>query len=215
MRIAIIGAGELGKAVVYHAVNDSGYEIVGFYDDFNEAADFDGYPLLGKPAAIIDDFGGGRFDNIFIAIGYAQMSARTRCYRQFAGKVPMANIIHSSSYVDSSCTIGEGVFIFPGCTLDFEAQLGDNVLLNTGVTIAHHSRVAANTFVAPGVTVAGLVDIGESCFIGVGSTILDCLKIGHNSTVGGGAVVIKDTRENSVSVGVPAWEIKIKPPLTV
>jgi sugar O-acyltransferase (sialic acid O-acetyltransferase NeuD family) len=215
MRIAIIGAGELGKAVVYHAAVDAGYEIAGFYDDFNDAAEFDGYPILGKPDAIISDLSRRTFDKIFIAIGYSQMAARTRYYREFAGRVPMANIIHSSSYIDPSCKIGEGVFVFPGCTLDFEVELGDNILLNTGVTIAHHSRVGANTFFGPGVTVAGLVNIGECCFVGVGSTILDCLKIGRNSTIGGGAVVIKDTNENSVSVGVPAREINTKPPLAI
>jgi sugar O-acyltransferase (sialic acid O-acetyltransferase NeuD family) len=213
MRIAIIGAGELGKAVVHHAVTDAGYDIVGFYDDFNDADEFDGYPILGKPAAITDHFAARKFDEVFIAIGYSQMAARTRYHREFAGKVPMANIIHSSSYVDPSCKLGRGVFLFPGCTLDFGAELGDNVLLNTGVTIAHHSRVGANAFFGPGVTIAGLVNIGESCFVGVGSTILDCLTIGRNSTIGGGAVVINDTNENSVSVGVPAREIKIKPPL--
>jgi len=210
MRIAIIGAGELGKAAAYHAITDSRYEIAGFYDDFNLADDFDGCPILGKPAAITTDLKKGMFDKIFIAIGYSQMAARTKYYQQLKGKVPMANIIHSSSYIDPSCKIGEGVFVFPGCTLDFEVQLGDNVLLNTGVTIAHHSRVEANSFFGPGVTVAGLVNIGESCFIGVGSTILDCLTIKANSTIGGGAVVIKDTNENSVSVGVPAKEIKSK-----
>jgi sugar O-acyltransferase (sialic acid O-acetyltransferase NeuD family) len=210
MRIAVIGAGELGKAVIHHAVTDAGYEIAGFYDDFNDSAEFAGYPVLGKPSSILEDFETQRFDKIFIAIGYAQMAARTRYFRQLSGKVPMANIIHSSSYVDPSCKIGEGVFLFPGCTIDFEVELGDNVLLNTGVAIAHHSRVGANTFFGPGVTVAGLVEIGESCFVGVGSTILDCIKIGTNSTIGGGAVVIKDTPENSVSVGVPARQIKTK-----
>lgn len=210
MNLAIIGAAELGKLVAHHAAHDSRMNIVGFYDDFNDGQEFCNYPILGKASRVIKDFEGGRFEAVFIAIGYSQMKARVKYYEALKGRVPLANIIHSSSYVDRSCQLGEGVFILPGCSLDFEAAINDNVLLNTGVTIAHHSTVGKNSFVAPGCQIAGLVTIGENCFIGVGATIKDSITIHKNSTIGAGAVVIKDTPENSVSVGVPAKVIKIK-----
>lgn len=211
MKIAIIGAGELGKLAAYHAHADSKFEIAGFYDDFNSAAEFYGYPILGKVENITKDFEEKAFDKIFIAIGYARMEARAKYYEMFKGKIPFANIIHSSSYIDASCKIGEGVFVLPGCVLDFEAELSDNVLLNTAVTIAHHSKVGENSFIAPAVQIAGLIDIRQNCFIGVGATIKDSITINKNSIIGAGAVVIKDTPENSTSIGVPAKVIKIQP----
>jgi FlaA1/EpsC-like NDP-sugar epimerase len=36
MRIAIIGAAELGRLIAKHIENDSTNEIVGFYDDFKK-----------------------------------------------------------------------------------------------------------------------------------------------------------------------------------
>lgn len=207
MKLAIIGAGELGKLVAHHAVHNSQFEIVGYYDDFRKEKEFNKFPVLGKIDDVIADFKAKRFDQLFIAIGYSQMKAREACYKKFKQNVPLANIIHSSSYVDLSCVIGEGVFISPGCTLDFGVEIEDNVLLNTGVTIAHHTRVGANTFVAPAVQMAGLITIKENCFIGIGATIKDCINIGRNSIIGAGAVVIKDTAESSTSIGVPAKQI--------
>lgn len=206
MKIAIIGAGELGKLVAHHAINDSNFTVVGYYDDFKEA-NFNGFPLLGKINDAFLDYTSNKFEQIFIAIGYAQMAARKHYYKKFKSKIPLANIIHTSSYIDISCQIGEGVFILPGCTLDFGVEIKDNVVLNTGITIAHHTKIGTNTFVAPAVQMAGLINIAENCFIGIGATIKDCINIGKNSIIGAGAVVLKDTSENSTSIGVPAKEI--------
>jgi sugar O-acyltransferase (sialic acid O-acetyltransferase NeuD family) len=215
MRIAIIGAGELGKLAAYHAKEDNGYEIAGFYDDFKPSKEFAGYPMLGKPESIPDDLASGAFDKIFIAIGYTQMAARRKYYRQFKSYVPMANILHSSCYVDRGSIIGEGVLILPSCSIDVGATIYDNVILTNRVTVAHHSEVGANSFIGPGVTIAGLVNIGESCFIGGAAMIRDAISIGCNSTVASGAVVVKNMPENSVSVGVPARQIKTNPALDI
>jgi acetyltransferase-like isoleucine patch superfamily enzyme len=84
------------------------------------------------------------------------------------------------------------------------------VLINTGGTIAHHSKIGAHSFLAPAVQLAGLITVGERCFIGIGATIVDCINIAPGSVIGAGSVVINDTEENSVSVGVPAKIVKYK-----
>jgi len=170
--------------------------------------DFNGFKILGKCDQILKDYNIGLFDFIVIAIGYYRMEARAHYYKIFKDKIPFANIIHPSSYVDGSCKLGEGICIMPGCTLDFETEIEDNVLLNTGVTVAHHSKIKKNSFLGPAVRIAGYVEIGQECFLGIGCTIIDCLKIADNSIIGAGAVVIKDTPNNSVSVGVPSKVIK-------
>jgi sugar O-acyltransferase (sialic acid O-acetyltransferase NeuD family) len=207
MKLAIIGAGELGKLVAHHAIHDSKFEVVGYYDDFKKEGNFNGFPLIGKINDAFLDFNSNNFDKIFIAIGYAQMPARELCYKKFKAKIPLANIIHTSSYIDISCKIGEGICILPGCTLDYGVEIEDNVLLNTGVIIAHHTKVGTNTFVAPAVQMAGLITIEENCFIGIGATIKDCIRIGKKSIIGAGAVVVKNTSENSTSIGLPAKEL--------
>lgn len=208
MKIAIIGAAELGKLIAYHAVADSKYEVVGYYDDFYAKPEFNGYPLLGNSDAVLTDFQNNKFDKIMIGIGYSQMKARAAIFNKFKNVIPFANVIHSSAYVDESCVLGEGIFLLPRVVLDLDVVIEDNVLINTGTIVAHHSKIGTHTFIGPGAHIAGLVNVGEKCFIGIGSTIVDCLTIANSSTIGAGSVVIKDTEENSVSVGVPAKIVK-------
>ena len=210
MRLAIIGAGELGKLVAYHAATDAGFEIAGYYDDFVKTESFNGKPVLGKCDQILADHKEKVFDQLFIGIGYDHMDVRSKYFEQFSGQIPFANIIHSSSYIDPSCKLGTGIFILPGNVLDLEVTVEDNVLINTGGTIAHHSKIGAHSFLAPAVQIAGLVMVAERCFIGIGATIVDCINVATGSVIGAGSVVLNDTEENSVSVGVPAKIVKYK-----
>ena len=200
-KLAIIGSSLLGKLITYHAEND--FEVVGYYDDFTS-----GKNVLGKTENILKDFENKKFDCLIIGIGYAQMKARVELFNRYKNKIPFANVIHSSSYIDKSVKLGEGIFILPGCTIDMECELGDNVLCNTGCTIAHHTTINSHCFLGPSVSIAGLVNVNMACFIGVGSTLKDSITIGQYSIIGAGSVVIKDIEERTVSVGVPAKVIK-------
>lgn len=208
--MAIIGAGELGKLIAHHACTDAEYEVVGYYDDYQQNKTFNGLPIFGKCEKVLVDFKNGLFDQLFIGIGYTHMESRSSYFKKFKGIIPFANIIHSSAYIDSSCKIGEGIFILPGNVLDYGVVINDNVLLNTGGVIAHHSIVGSHSFVAPAVQIAGFVNVEESCFIGIGATILDCIEIGRNSTIGAGSVVTKNIIENSISFGSPAKIVRMK-----
>ncbi|MFI5149790.1 MAG: acetyltransferase [Bacteroidia bacterium] len=211
-RLAIIGAGELGKLIAYHARGNKEFIVTGFYDDFSKLEEFENAPVLGKADQANADFEAGVFDYLMIGIGYNHMNARNNYLKRFKGVIPLANILHPSSYIDKSCKLGEGIFILPGVTLDTGVILHDNILINAGATVAHHSEIGSNSFLAPGVTVAGLVNIGECSFIGIGSIVLDCIQIAAHSTIGAGAVVTKNTEEYSVSIGIPAKTIKYNRP---
>ena len=207
-RIAIVGASTLGKMIEHHAVNDAGIKVVGYYDDFIQEKDCSEITLLGNIPKVISDYQSNLFDAVIIGIGYSQMSARKHTYNILKGKVPLANIIHSSAYIDSSCILGEGIVILPGVILDYDVVIKDNVLINTGSLVAHHSKIEENSFIAPGVKIAGYVTVESESFIGIGATIIDMINILKNSIIGAGALVIKDTKENSLSVGVPSKIIK-------
>jgi sugar O-acyltransferase (sialic acid O-acetyltransferase NeuD family) len=211
MKIAIIGAAELGKLIARHSESDQGHTVVGFYDDFNFAKFHDNYPILGTLETIIEDYKNNVFDAIIIGIGYKRMKDRSSIFTSLKGKIPFVNIIHSSAYIDSTCSLGEGVFILPGVTVDVGVTIGDNVLINAGSIIAHHTSIGDNSFIAPGVHIAGLVTIEESCFIGIGSIIKDSICIKKMSIVGAGSLVLNDTEENSISIGAPAKIIKYTP----
>ena len=48
-RLAIIGSGDLGQQMAYHAFSDNHYQPVGFFDDYQLVGTVKyGYPVLGK-----------------------------------------------------------------------------------------------------------------------------------------------------------------------
>ncbi len=210
MRLAIIGAAGLGGLIAHHAAVDQGWEVIGYYDDFSKASEFLDRPVLGTTEQLLGHFEEGRFDALMIGIGYNHMAARATLFNRFKNHIPFARLIHSSAYVDPSCSIGEGVFLFPGVVIDMHSNIEDNVLVNTGGIVAHHTTIGAHSFLAPGVHIAGRIVIGPRCFLGIGCTITDLIRIGENAFIGAGSVVIRDVPANTLSVGVPARVIKAR-----
>jgi sugar O-acyltransferase (sialic acid O-acetyltransferase NeuD family) len=204
-KLAIIGSNDLGQLIAYHAINDAHFDVVGFFDDFASLNDTVlGIPILGKTDLIEDFFLNGVFDFLIVGIGYNHMRIRKVIFETLKGKVPFGNVIHSSSYVDSSVILGVGIFILPGCTIDKDVIIGDNVLLNTSVVIAHDTIIESHCFLAPAVNIAGKVHIKECCIIGIGSTIIDNIIIHSMIQIGGGTVVINDLTSSGLYVGIPA-----------
>lgn len=208
-KLAIIGAGDLGQLIAHHAVNDSHYNVVGFFDDTKSKGELiEGTEVLGGLNEIEKLYQSTTFDVLMIGIGYNHMNFRKKIFEQFQKTIPFATIIHSSCYVDSSCTIGDGVFLLPGCVLDKHVIIGDNVLLNTGCTIAHDTTIRNHCFLSPSVKIAGKTIVEECCVIGINSTIIDNITISKNIKTGGGSVVINNLTESGLYVGIPAKLIK-------
>ncbi|MES2618314.1 MAG: acetyltransferase [Bacteroidota bacterium] len=199
-RLAIIGSGDLGELIAYHATNDNHFNVVGFFDDFGN----DNTKIMGKIKDVQAQFDLGLFDYLMIGIGYKHMKFRKELYDKFKNIIPFGNVIHSSSYVDSSVSIGEGVFILPGCTIDKHVILGNNVLLNTSVVIAHDSTIMSHCFISPAASIAGKTIVEECCIIGINATLIDNLKITEFTQIAGGAVVIDNINKPGLYTGVPA-----------
>jgi sugar O-acyltransferase (sialic acid O-acetyltransferase NeuD family) len=204
-KLAIIGSGDLGQQIAWHAATDKKYDVVGFYDDFavkglvrNEI------PVLGKIEDVVSDFGRGVFDELLLAIGYKHFNERMRIFNDLKKDVPFGRLIHSSAFVDSSASIGQGAIVYPGCVLDMKSQLEDNVLLNAGVVISHDSIVGAHSFISPGVKVAGFVRVGNCVSLGIGTCVVDNLQIVDFVRTGAGAVVTENLTEPGLYLGVPA-----------
>jgi sugar O-acyltransferase (sialic acid O-acetyltransferase NeuD family) len=204
-RLAVIGSGDLGQLIAHHTIQDGHYELAGFFDDFCAVGTLVGLgSVLGGSADVLSLFHAGRFDVLMIGIGYKHSAVRRTLFQRYQGQVPFGRVVHSSSVVDASCQLGDGIFLLPGCVLDRNVVIGDNVLLNTACTIAHDSSVAAHTFLSPRVAVAGFVRIEEYCNIGINTIIIDNLTIGPNIQTGGGTVVVKSLTEPGLYVGSPA-----------
>ena len=208
-KLAIIGSGDLGQLIAYHALNDRHAEEIVFFDDtVDKGTITEQGVVVGNIDSIHEMFNLNYFEKIIIAIGYKHFHARQIIFERLNGLIPFASIIHSSSYVDNSVRIGEGVVILPGCILDKGVCIGNNVLFNIGVTIAHDSKIMDHSFIAPNVSIAGFVIVKERCMLGINTIIIDNIKIEDDIITGGGTVVVKNISERGLYVGVPAKKIK-------
>jgi sugar O-acyltransferase (sialic acid O-acetyltransferase NeuD family) len=204
-RLAIIGAGDLGQLIAYHALADNHFLIAGFFDDTLPIGKKVGdQEILGQIKDVTESYASGKFDYLIVGIGYKHMLFRKNIYNELKKTIPFGKVIHSSCYIDKSSKIGNGSFLLPGCVIDKGVIIGENVLLNTGCIIAHDTTIGNHCFLSPAVKIAGKTEINECCNIGINSTIIDNLVINSNIQTGGGAVVINNLTEVGLYLGVPA-----------
>lgn len=184
-RLAIIGSSDLGRQIAHYA-GMNGFEITGFFDDFQTSSSVDSYPILGKCDEILNSYDNGVFDELVCAIGYHHFDARKNMYQRYSELgIPFATIIDNSCHVDPSASIGEGTVLCPGVFVDKNVSINNNVLLNVCSTIAHDTVIGSHTFVSPRVAIAGFCNIGEQCMLGINSTIIDNIVITNKVQLGG------------------------------
>ncbi|MGM4986963.1 acetyltransferase [Tardiphaga sp. 841_E9_N1_2] len=203
-RIAIIGAGVLGRTLLAHIADFSDLRAIGFFDD-SITSNVDGLPTLGRLDAISSRYAAGDFDAVVMGIGYNHLQFRASLFASLGeASVPFATLIHPSAYVHATASIGSGAVLFPRCIVDAKSSVGSNSLLNTGCIIAHDTSVGDGCFLGPGVTIAGFVTTGSNCFIGTGTVIKDNITLSQGARTGAGAVVVSDVAAHTLVVGVPA-----------
>lgn len=204
-KLAIIGSGDLGEQIAWHAVNDNHYDVIGFFDDFAEPGSTrHKLPILGKLTDVVASYERKEFDEVLIAIGYKHFSERLRIFEDLKDRLPFGRLIHSSSYIDPSVQMGRGVVVYPRCVVDMKTTLEDNTLLNAGVVVAHDTTIGAHSFLSPGVKVAGFVRVGSCVSLGIGTSVVDNIYIADTIRTGAGAVVTKTLTEPGLYLGMPA-----------
>lgn len=204
-KLAIIGAGDLGQLIAFHAPA-CGYEVVGFFDDTVEkGTKVTKHTVLGDLNSIAKKHEQDTFNYLIVGIGYKHFDFRKNVFQKYKKiNIPFATLIHPSCVLMSDVIVGEGCFILPSCTLDKGVSINENVLLNTGVTIAHDTVIGAHSFLAPRVALAGFIKLGECCMVGTNATIINNVSIVNEVVIGAGAVVIKSIKEKGIYIGVPA-----------
>ncbi len=203
-RLAIIGSEDLAQQVRHYAEESGHWKVVGYFDDTkNKGENILGVPIMGTTSEIADMYEKGRFDSIFVAVGYKHMDFRRSIFENFKTHIPFANIIHPHAYIDPSVTMGVGIIVMPGVTIEMNARIEDNIMLYSGVTLAHDTHIGAHSFLAPRVCLAGFASIGSSCFLGINTTVIDHVRLSDHVRTGAGTVVVSDINISGLYVGNP------------
>jgi sugar O-acyltransferase (sialic acid O-acetyltransferase NeuD family) len=206
--LAILGSGHLGEQIAHYAISDKHYDCVVFFDDFTEDKLRNGFPILGKTDAVLTEFSKGTFDELLIGLGYQHLNKKKELYELFNTRVPFGKIVHSSSWVDNSVSIGAGCVIYPCCSIDANVVIQENTVLNIGCTIAHDTNIGKHCFLSPRVALAGFIVIEEQCVLGINCTIIDNINIVSKTQIGGGTVIINRIDNSGLYVGNPSRFIR-------
>ncbi len=176
------------------------WELLGYItvDDSHTGEDWNGYPVLGGPAAL------ERYPHAWFAL-------ESEWHR--LDLVPLercATLVDPSCFVSRSASLGRGCVIYPNCFIGYRARLGDFVFCLGGCTINHDDVLGERVMLASRVTLAGEVHVEHRCYLGQGANVRQKLRIGSRSLVGMGAVVVKDVPPNCVVAGNPARILRAK-----
>ncbi len=205
-QVVIYGLGKFAQVAMHYLKCDSPYEVVAFTVD---RAYIDGNNAFGLPVVPFEDMNSTYPPDrylMLVAIGYSDGN-RLRAAKYDEAKAKGYRLI---TYVNSRATIwgeveiGDNCFIFENQTIQPFVKIGNDVVMWSGNHIGHHSTIGDHCFISSHVVVSGGATIGPYSFLGVNSCVRDGIHIAKGSTVGMGAIVVKDTVENGVYVGVAA-----------
>ncbi|MGN0206247.1 MAG: NeuD/PglB/VioB family sugar acetyltransferase [Muribaculaceae bacterium] len=213
--IAIFGAGGFGREVacliriINESLDEPRWNFIGFFDD-NES-------LKGT----CNEYGsviGGRKElnqwktplDIAIAIGSPKV-LKLVAEDITNPLVDFPNVIAPSvTWLDKhNVRIGKGNIICSGCLISCNVTIGDFNVFNGFIPVGHDASIGNYNVIMPSCNISGGVIFGECNFMGVKSAVLQYLKIGNNTRIGAGSVVMRNTKDGYLYIGIPAQKLDV------
>lgn len=193
--IVIIGAGDLGKELVW-LIEDINkiqptYVILGFLDDdvMKDRNEFAGYRVLG---------GNRRLERLLektplsAVVAVQDGSARKKIVEEHPDFDNWESVIHPSAVIASSSQIGKGSVVFPNSTVSVDTKIGDFGLLYIHSTICNDCEIGDYVSVMTGATISEHVQAGNECYFSAGSCVAPHKRIEDRTVVEIEAIVGKD-----------------------
>jgi sugar O-acyltransferase (sialic acid O-acetyltransferase NeuD family) len=206
-QLVIIGAGGLGKEVLWAATNRHAlqplFEFLGFCDDapVRQSGDYCGLPLLGSPEKAARSLTGEIFFVCGVGNNFARQDLVERADR-LGWKAE--TIIDPSVLTAPGVTVGAGTYVGALSILAPDATLGAHVIVNHGCSIGHDSRLGDYCQVCPGGRISGHVELGVGAFLGSNAVVAPGVALGAWARLGAGSFAVRDIPGGATAVGNPA-----------
>lgn len=195
-RLALIGTKEFAEQIFFFAKRTGEFEFVGYFDEIEPTGKIiNGFPVLGKVDDAIKLYQEGKFDCIFIAVGYTRFDLREEFYNRLKGQVPFANIIDPTAELGRDVKLGEGIYVGRNAIIDDETVIEDNVFIHRNNMVGHNSIVHKHSYLSGLDHMAGFCEIGTRTFIGLSVCVADHVKIADDVWVGIGCIVAKNIKK--------------------
>lgn len=188
-KIVILGAGDLGREILYAARESHGdffegdTEIIAFVDEDPEKI---GGQLEGIPIIAFSQLTEVSDVEIEFISGVGKPSDRKHVVDTLLTLQPeatFARVIHRSVVVMPNVDIALGVFLAPHATVATGSRLSWHVVINQNVSVGHDCRIGAFSVISPGCMLSGRTEIGEETFLGSNAVTYPGIKVGRGCTV--------------------------------
>ncbi len=193
--IVIIGAGDLGKEVVWliediNKINTQ-YVILGFLDDdkAKNGGEFYGYRVLGN-TSILETL--AKETPLSAVIAIQDGSIRRKIREEHKEFNDWESIIHPNAVIASSRSVDKGSVVFPHVTVSVDTKLGEFDLLYINSTVCNDCKIGSYVSIMSGASVSERAEIGDECFLAAGSTVYPHKRLGCKVEVGVEATASKD-----------------------
>lgn len=210
-QIAIVGYGIIGQQIehfVKEAHKEGPIEFYYFDDVHSDKGNSRALPFHEYQDSRYSDF------EFYVGLGYNHLTLRKEIIDSLIRlNVSLPSLIHYTTYLHPSVTVGKGTVIYPMCNIGFSVNVGNGSIINKSCTLSHDSVIGDGSFISPSVTLCGGVKLGNSSFIGAGSVVANEVKIGDRVNVGIGSVITGDINDDLSVIGNPARivsKLKIK-----
>lgn len=205
-KLIIIGAGNVGGFISYNVTDFGDYNVLGFLDDDvkKHGHTLYNHKVLG-PVSAIDNY---TAEKISVVIGIANPAAKKKTAEFLSGRknLEFPNFISSNVWLSKNVSLGKGIILYPGVSVNYETKIDDFVIMNMNCAIGHNCSVLKYSSLAPGVNLGGFTTIKENADIGIGASTRQGVIIGDNAVVGGQSMIVKNVCDNTKVKGVPARE---------
>lgn len=205
--IAIYGAGGYGReiACLLQKINtrQSTWKFIGFFDDSVPVGTDITY---GKVLGNLDVLNAwNRTLDVVFAI--SNSGVLQTLYRKISNPLlSFPNIIDPDTvFLDkNSLKMGQGNIIGAFCCFSCNNTLGNFNILNGSISFGHDARIGDFNILNPETRLSGGVNVGNANFFGLRSAVLQYLNIGDNTSVGAGSIIMRNTKDGYLYMGVPA-----------
>lgn len=197
----IIGAGGNAQSIA-SVMYDLNIRVSGFVVDDPHTDNF-----LGNELISLSEFG-TRTGELSCVISIGHNSSRKTIYERlikiFGERINFPTLVHPTSYVAKSSTIGAGSVIFPLAAIGPSCTVSNFVHLNTHSIVEHECKVADFASLAPGAALGGDTKIGRESAILMNASVSNGISVGECVVIGANSFLKTSTGKNELWVGIPA-----------
>lgn len=203
MILAIYGAGGLGKEIYDSAKYNSSqkFEEIFFIDDNDSIHSFYGIPVLSFEKFLE----GNKPESCHIIIAVGEPSIRAVLLEKIVKQgYSLSSIIHSTSVISPTCSIGFGTYIGPFSFISSNTIISVNVVIQPHAMVGHDVEIGNSSVIGPNSAIAGSCVVGDRTYIGMNACIEQKHSVGDDVIIGMSSCVTRDIPSEMIAMGYPA-----------